>query len=131
MSNSVTPWMIAHQAPLSIEFFRPRILAWVFISFSMGPSPPRDRTHISHIASEFFTVKNCESLYCTPITHIILYLTIIYLNYSSILKRVKTHIILYLTILYLNYSSILKRVKKRERRTDDIKTKGGETTLVV
>ena len=44
---------------------------WVFISFSTGPSPPRDQTHISYAAGEFFTVKNCESLYCTPITYIV------------------------------------------------------------
>ena len=36
MSDSVTPWAITHQAPLSIEFFHVRILEWVAISFSIA-----------------------------------------------------------------------------------------------
>ena len=32
------------------------ILEWVAISFSRGSSQPRDRTQISHIAGEFFTI---------------------------------------------------------------------------
>ena len=31
-----------------------RILEWVAISFSRGPSQPRDRTQVSHIAGRFF-----------------------------------------------------------------------------
>ena len=35
MSDSfVTPWPVAHQAPLSMGFFQPRILEWV------APNPP-------------------------------------------------------------------------------------------
>ena len=30
-----SPWTVAHQAPLSMEFSRPRILEWVVISFSL------------------------------------------------------------------------------------------------
>jgi len=33
-----------------------RILEWVAITFSRGSSGPRDRTHVSYIAREFFTV---------------------------------------------------------------------------
>ena len=33
-----------------------RILEWVAISFSRGPSQPRDRTQIFYIAGSFFTV---------------------------------------------------------------------------
>ena len=33
----------------------PRILEWVAFPFSRGSSQPRDQTHVSHIAGEFFT----------------------------------------------------------------------------
>ena len=33
-----TTWAIAHQASLSMEFFMPKILEWVAISFSRGSS---------------------------------------------------------------------------------------------
>ena len=49
VSNSfVTPWTVAHQAPLS-RF--PRLQEWVAISFSGGSSWPRDRTYVSCISS--------------------------------------------------------------------------------
>ena len=34
-----------------------RILKWVAISFSRGSSQPRDRTHVSWVASGFFTTE--------------------------------------------------------------------------
>ena len=46
----VTPWTIACQAPLSIEFFQARILEWVAISYSRGSSRPRDQTHVSCVS---------------------------------------------------------------------------------
>jgi len=52
----VTPWTVAHQAPLSMEFSRQEY--WSSISYFRGSSWPRDRTHISCvscIASRFFT----------------------------------------------------------------------------
>ena len=36
----VTPWTIAHQAPLSMGFS----MAWVAMPFSRGSSQPRNRT---------------------------------------------------------------------------------------
>ena len=42
-----TPWTVAHQAPLSVEFFQARILQQVTISFSKGSSQPRDGTRVS------------------------------------------------------------------------------------
>ena len=42
----VTPWTVAHQAPLLMGF---RVLEWVAISSSRGSSQPRDRTHITDI----------------------------------------------------------------------------------
>ena len=44
---SATPWTAAHQAPLSMEFSRSRILEWLAIPFSRGSSPPRDITQVS------------------------------------------------------------------------------------
>ena len=52
----MTPWTVAHQAPLSIEFSRSRILEWVAIPFSRGSSQPRDWTWVSCIVGRFSTV---------------------------------------------------------------------------
>ena len=38
------PRTVAHQAPLSMGFSRPRILEWVAIPFSRGSFQPRDQT---------------------------------------------------------------------------------------
>ena len=43
---SATPWTVACQAPLSMEFFQARILEWVAISSSRGSSWPKDRTDV-------------------------------------------------------------------------------------
>ena len=37
-----TPWTVAHQGALSMEFFMPRILEWVATSYSRGSTQPRD-----------------------------------------------------------------------------------------
>ena len=37
----VTPWTVAHQAPLSMASLQARILEWVAISSSRGSSRPR------------------------------------------------------------------------------------------
>ena len=50
-----TLWTIAHQAPQSMGILQERILEWVAISFSRGPSWPRDRTRVPHIADRLFT----------------------------------------------------------------------------
>ena len=52
----VTPWTVAHQAPLSMGILQARILEWAAISFSRGSSQPRDQTQVSHIIGRFFTV---------------------------------------------------------------------------
>ena len=44
------PWTIAHQASLSLEFSRQKILEWVAISSSRGSSQPRDGTCVSCIS---------------------------------------------------------------------------------
>ena len=46
-SNFGTPWTVAHQASLSMNFFfQARILEWAVISSSRKSSWPRNRTHI-------------------------------------------------------------------------------------
>ena len=61
----MTPWIIAHQATLSMEFSR-RILEWVLIPFSRGSSHPRDQIWVSCIAGRFFTswdTREAPSIY--------------------------------------------------------------------
>ena len=48
-SVCVTPWTVAHQAPLSMGFPRQEN-EWVAISSSRGSSRPRDWTHISWVS---------------------------------------------------------------------------------
>ena len=64
------PWSVAHQVPLSMEFFQARILEWVAISYSRVSSQPRDQTHDSltlrHLGSP---VHVCED----TTTHWIVY----------------------------------------------------------
>ena len=69
--NNAQPCLtVAHQAPLSMRFFRQEILEWVAISLSRGPPPPRGRTRISsvsYIAGGFFTCRAiwvvCNTVY--------------------------------------------------------------------
>ena len=41
MSDSVTPWTVASQVPLSLGILQAKILAWVAMPSSRGSSPPR------------------------------------------------------------------------------------------
>ena len=60
----VTPWTLAHQAPLSMGILQARILEWVAMPSSRGSSWPRDPTHIPcaspALASRFFTAEPLE-----------------------------------------------------------------------
>ena len=61
MSDSVTPWTVAHQAPLSMGFFGQEYWSGLLqrsgvVLFSRGPSQPRDRTWVSCIAGGFFAI---------------------------------------------------------------------------
>ena len=56
MSDSVTPWTAAHQAPLSMGILQARILEWVVMTSSRESSQPRDWTQVSCIAGRFFTI---------------------------------------------------------------------------
>ena len=52
VSDSVTPWTVAHQAPLSMGILQARVLEWVVMPSS---SQPKGRTQVSCIAGRFFT----------------------------------------------------------------------------
>ena len=76
-----------------------RILEWVVFPFSRGPSQPRDRTQISHIADRFFTSwatrkalqKETSYLLCRVIIYCLLLRKISYVEISScFLKSLKT-----------------------------------------
>ena len=55
MSDSfVTPWTVAHQAPLPMGILQARILEWVAMPSSRGSSQPRDQTQASCMAGGFF-----------------------------------------------------------------------------
>ena len=41
VSDSVTPWTVAHQAPLSMRILQARKLEWVGMPSSRGSSQPR------------------------------------------------------------------------------------------
>ena len=52
----VTPWTVAHQAPLFMGTLQARILEWVAMLLCSRSSPFRDRTQVFYIASGFFTI---------------------------------------------------------------------------
>ena len=75
------PWTVAHQAPLSMGFFRQEYWSELpfpslrdFLDPGMEPASPVSPA----LAGGFFiteppestALKNCESQYCTPITYI-------------------------------------------------------------
>ena len=52
MSDSAIPWTVASVHGI----LQARILEWVVIPFSRGPSQPRDWGQVSHTAGRFFTI---------------------------------------------------------------------------
>ena len=54
MSDSETPWIVARQAPQSMKILQARILEFVAMPSSRGPSQPRDWTQVSCTAGRFF-----------------------------------------------------------------------------
>ena len=64
----VTPWTIAHQAPLSMEFSGKQVA----IPFSRGSSQFRDQTQFFCIAGRFFTIwvtRSFSLLTLTPLLY--------------------------------------------------------------
>ena len=58
MSDSVTVWTVAPQAPLSMGILQARIVEWVAISSSRGPSGPKDPDPgLLHSGGGFFTTE--------------------------------------------------------------------------
>ena len=51
-NSSETPWIVAHQAPLSLGFPKQEDWSWVAISFSRVSSWPRDQTCVSCISRQ-------------------------------------------------------------------------------
>jgi len=47
ISDSATPWTVAHQAPVSMEIPQARLLEWVAMPSSRRLSQPRDQTQVS------------------------------------------------------------------------------------
>ena len=52
MSDSVTPWTVAHQTLLSTGILQARILEWVAMPSSRGSSQPGDQTQVPCIAGQ-------------------------------------------------------------------------------
>ena len=52
MSNYVTPWIVARQAPLSMKFSRQEYWSGVAISFSRGSSQPNPVLQLDSLPSE-------------------------------------------------------------------------------
>ena len=59
----VTPWTVAHQAPLSMGFSRQEN-AWVAVSFCRESSQLRDGTQVSCVAGRFFTESPGKPYVC-------------------------------------------------------------------
>ena len=51
-----TPWTVARQAPLCMEFFRREYLGWAAMPFSRGSSRPRGLTWATCIAGRFIII---------------------------------------------------------------------------
>ena len=49
-------WTAAHQAPLSMGILQTRIVEWIAMPSSRGPSQPEEGTQISRIAGGSFTI---------------------------------------------------------------------------
>ena len=56
VSDSVTPWTIACQAPMSMGILQAIILELVAMPSSRGSSQPKGQTQVFYIAGGFFTV---------------------------------------------------------------------------
>ena len=62
MSDSVTLWAVAHQAPLSVRILQARILELVTTSSSRRSPQPRDRIHVSYVSciSSWILHRDCH-----------------------------------------------------------------------
>ena len=58
----MTPWTVAHQAPLSMGILQARILEWVVMPSSTWSTRPRGWTQALYIAGKFFTREALAAL---------------------------------------------------------------------
>ena len=89
MSNSMTPWTVAHQAALSVGFSRQE-LEWIAVAFSRGSSWPSYWTQVSHIASislSFIYIVLSVYLYLSIHTHICIYTSMKQLKWNLMCNR--------------------------------------------
>ena len=56
VSDSATPWTVAHQIPLSMGILQARILESGAMPSSRQSSQPRNRTQVSRNTGRFFTI---------------------------------------------------------------------------
>ena len=56
MSDSATPWIVAHQAPLSMEFSRQEYWSGLLWPLPGDLPKPGIKPRVSHIACIFFTI---------------------------------------------------------------------------
>ena len=98
MSNSVTPWTVAHQAPLSMGILQARILEWVAMPSSRGHSQPRNLTQVSLIAGRFFII------WVTREASVYMYIRFTLNDSLKIFKYIHTYICIYLK----NFSLLFK-----------------------
>ena len=61
----MTPWTVAHQAPLSVEFSRQEYWSGLPFPFSRGSSQLKDGTQGSCIVGRFFTVWATREVQCS------------------------------------------------------------------
>ena len=106
-SCPATPWTVAHQAPLSVGFYR-QILGWVDISFSRGSSWLRDWTLVSCIAGRFFTVWAIgKSLYIYIFCYLIGFVLLLHVSAFSKFTTKR--------IYYSCNQKILKHIEKKTK----------------
>ena len=114
MSNSVIPWTVAHQAPLSMEILQARILEWVAVPSSRGSSQPRDWTQVSCIAGRFFTSEPPRKPKNTGVGSLSLLQGIIYM-YTHTHSHSQTYTLLYVYvygILHREFVHVIMRSPK-------------------
>ena len=67
VSDSVTPWTAAGQIPLSMGILQLRILEWVAMPSSKGPSQPRE--DLPHCRWILYQLRH-QGSHCTNLIHV-------------------------------------------------------------
>ena len=110
-----TPWTIAYQAPLSMEFFQARVLEWVAISFSRGSSRSKDWTRVSCIAGRCFTIwatKEAQYVYMYIYVCVYKYIYMYICIYIYIYTHTHTYIYTYThTYIYKSWRCYQKTAR--------------------